>query len=238
MISHERVDRYMTETVLSVDVEQPAGEVLRLLAGYPVHHLPVVKGEKVVGIISAADITKLEAFLPRSGQARAEYLSQHMQIATIMRKPALTVRPQTTLLEAARTMATNAVHALPVVDDQERLLGIITTTDIMHATLEPHPPVPAPASEAGARAPARSEVRLSAAEFERALAVAKAAVAAAEDTDGVAAGLLYLHRRLAVLEHVLQSADRYLKLGQDATQQAALRSAIAAAKRGAAHEID
>ena len=236
MKAHERVDRYMTEAVLSLDVDQPAGEVLRLLAGYPVHHLPVVKGEKVVGIISAADVAKLEAFLPRSGQARAEYLSQHMQIATIMRKPALTVRPQTTLLEAARTMATNAVHALPVVDDQERLLGIITTTDIMHATLEPHPP--APASEAGGRAPARSEVQLSAAEFERALAVAKAAVAAAEDTDGVAAGLLYLHRRLAVLEHVLQSADRYLKLGQDTTQQAALRSAIAAAKRGAAHEVD
>jgi CBS domain-containing protein len=235
MKAHERVDRYMTETVLSVDVDQPAGEVLRLLAGYSVHHLPVVKGEKVVGMISAAEITKLKSFLPRTGEARAEYLSQRVQIAAIMRKPAITVRSQATLLEAARTMVSNAVHALPVVDDQERLIGILTTTDIMHAALEPHPP--ALASEAEPR-PTRTELQLSTTEFERALAAAKATVAAGEDTDGMAAALLYLQRRLGVLEHVLQSADRYLKLGQDATQQSALRSAIAAAKRGAAHAVD
>jgi CBS domain-containing protein len=129
----------------------------------------------------------------------------------------------------------NAVHALPVVDDQERLIGILTTTDIMHAALEPHPP--ALASEGEPR-PTRTELQLSATEFERALAAAKAAVAAGEDTDGTAAALLHLQRRLGVLERVLQSADRYLKLGQDPTQQAALRGAIAAAKRGATHEVD
>ena len=229
MTADERVDRYMTEAVLSVDIDEPAGEVLRLLAGYPVHHLPVVRGEKVVGMLSAADISKLESFLPRSGEARAEYLSRHMQIATMMHKPPVTVRPQTTLLEAARIMVSNAVHALPVVDEQERLLGIITTTDIMHAALEPH--APAPPSEAAPAATARTEAQLSPAQFEHALATAKAAVAAGQDRDGVAAGLLHLQRHVVLLERVLQSAHRYLTLGQDTSQQAALRSAIAAARR-------
>jgi len=228
----------MTEAVLSVDVDEPAGEVLRLLAGYPVHHLPVLSGQKVVGMISSADVMKLEAFLPRTGATRADYLSQHMHIEKLMHKPAITIRPQSTLLDAARTMASNAVHALPVVDEQERLLGIITTTDIMHAALAPLPATPARAAEPIGQT--RPEVRLSAAEFEQAVAAAKAAVAAGEDGHGIAAGLLCLQRRLVALERVLQSADRYLKLGQDPTQQATLRSAVAAAKRESAggHEVE
>ncbi len=46
------VNRLMTEAVLTVDVDDPAGEVLRLFGGYPVHHLPVLEGSKVVGMLS------------------------------------------------------------------------------------------------------------------------------------------------------------------------------------------
>jgi len=42
----------MTEAVLSIDIGESAGEVLRLFAGYPIHHLPVLKGHKVVGMLS------------------------------------------------------------------------------------------------------------------------------------------------------------------------------------------
>jgi CBS domain-containing protein len=228
MRSNDRVDQFMTEAVLSINVDEPAGEVLRLFAGYPVHHLPVLSNQKVVGMLGSADVRKIEAFLPK-GAGREEYLSQRLQVATLMRKPAITIRPHATLLDAARLMASNAVHALPVVDEQERLLGIITTTDVMHAALEPQPLARVGAPEA--RSPAPLNVQMSAGEFEQAVAAAKAAVAAREDVNGVAAGLLYVQRRLAALEHVLQSADRYLKLGQDPTQQAALRAAIAAARR-------
>jgi len=40
----------MTEAVLSIDIGESAGEVLRLFAGYPIHHL--LKGHKVVGMLS------------------------------------------------------------------------------------------------------------------------------------------------------------------------------------------
>ena len=227
----DRVDRFMTEAVLSIDVDEPASEVLRLFAGYPVHHMPVLSDQKVVGMLSSADVMKIEAFIPRRGGKVADYLNQHIRVATLMRKPAITIRPHRTLLHAARLMATHAIHALPVVDEHDRLLGIITTTDVMHAALEPPPPAQA-APQAASRAPFK--VEMSPAEFDHALTAAKAAIAAGEDVNGMAMGLLYLQGRLVALEQVLQSADRYLQLGQDPGQQAKLRSAVAAAKQAQA----
>jgi CBS domain-containing membrane protein len=225
----DRVDQYMTEAVLSINVDEPAGEVLRLFAGYPVHHLPVLSNQKVVGMLSSADVLKIATFIPKTSLAPGDYLSQHVQVATLMRKPAITIRPHATVLDAARLMVSHAVHALPVVNEEELLLGIITTTDIMAAALEPRSPAHSATLETKSRMPLKPQ--MSASEFEKALAAAKAAIAAGKDADGVAMGLLYLHQRLVALEHVLQSADRYLKLGQDPTQQATLRAAVAAAKR-------
>ena len=228
MRATDRVDRFMTEAVLSIGIDEPPSEVLRLFAGYPVHHLPVLSGQKVVGMLSSADVMKIAAVIPRTAAAPGVYLDQHVKVATLMSKPPVTIARHATLLEAARAMVSNAVHALPVVDAEERLLGIITTTDVMHAALESPPVAHAAARESAGPA---LEVEISASEFEHALAAAKAAVAGGEDLDLVAMGLLYLHERLAALEHVLQSAERYLKFGQDPARLATLRTAIAAAKR-------
>lgn len=218
----------MTEDVLSIGIDEPASEVLRLFASYPVHHLPVLSGGKVAGMLSSADVMKMAAVIPKTGSAAGAYLDQRVKVATLMSKPAITVRAHTTLLEAARTMAGNAVHALPVLDEAEQLLGIITTTDVMHAALESRP-TKSSASHEAEETPL--EIAMSATEFDHALSAAKAAVAAGEDVELVAMGLLYLHRRLALLEQVLQSADRYLKFGQEPARAASLRAAIAAARR-------
>ncbi len=232
MRATDRVDKFMTEDVLSIGIDEPASEVLRLFASYPLHHLPVRGGGKVVGMLSSADVMKMAAVIPKTGSAPGTYLDQRVKVATLMSRPAITVRPDATLLEAARAMAGNAVHALPVVDEAERLLGIITTTDVMHAALESRPAKSSASHESGDPL----EIDMSATEFDHALSSAKAAVAAGEDVELVALGLLHLHRRLALLEQVLQSADRYLKFGQEPARAASLRAAIAAAKRASAPE--
>jgi CBS domain-containing protein len=231
MRASDRVDKFMSEAVLSIGIEEPASEVLRLFAGYPVHHLPVLSGQKVVGMLSSADVMKIAAVIPRTANDPGAYLDQRVKVATLMSRPAITVRPDATLLEAARTMAGNAVHGLPVVDEGGRLLGIITTTDVMHAALESAPARSTPPSDSP---DTRTDIEMSATEFDHALACARTAVAAGEDVELTALGLLYLHRRLAVLEQVLQCADRYLTFGQEAVREASLRAAIAAAKHASA----
>ena len=138
MNATERVDRIMS-AALSIDVEESAGAMLRMFAGYPIHHLPVVSGKKVVGMLSSADVTKLGAFLPGADLTYNELLNQPVGVAALMNKPVITIRPDQSLNDAADLMASHGIHALPVVDAQGCLLGIVTTTDIIREALQPGP---------------------------------------------------------------------------------------------------
>lgn len=228
MNTTERVGRVMTEDVLSIDVEDSAGTVLRLFAGYPIHHLPVVSGQKVVGVVSSADVMKLHAFLPKTGVPADEYLNQHISVDALMSKPAITVQPHQSVVDAAALMAKHGFHALPVVDGQDRLLGMVTTTDIMHSQLKlaPRPEIDSPAAGGGAR-----DMRLTGGEFDRVFSAAKTAVDSGHDGQGIGAALLHLQRRLVLLERVMQLAERYLASGQDHSVHAALLKAVDQAKR-------
>jgi CBS-domain-containing membrane protein len=67
--ANDPVNRFMTEAVLSIEVSAPASEILRLFSEYPGHLLPVVDNGRVVGMLSSADVLKLEAFLPQTLRA-------------------------------------------------------------------------------------------------------------------------------------------------------------------------
>jgi CBS domain-containing protein len=97
--------------------------------------MPVVDGGRVVGMISSADLMKLDAFLPRKGLSAIEYLDSHVKLEALMQRPAVTVGGNESVARAAELMATKGIHALPVVDDRGMLIGIVTTTDIMGAAL-------------------------------------------------------------------------------------------------------
>jgi predicted transcriptional regulator len=224
----ERVGHAMTGSVLSIDVNEPASEVLRLFAGYPIHHLPVLSGQKVVGMLSSADVMKLDALLPKGGVPADQFLNQRIRLATLMSKPVVTIRPERLLTDAAELMARHGIHALPVVNAQDDLLGIITTTDIIHAALQSARQSNV-ASDSGENVHSR-DIRLTGAALEHAIAAAKTAIDAGQDQEGIAMALLFAHRRFVALEHVLQIADRYLNCGQDQSQRVALLKAIEDAK--------
>ncbi len=134
MYATERVDRLMS-AALSIGADESAGTMLRLFAEYPIHHLPVVSGRKVVGMVSSADILKLDAFRLQTGVLSNEYLAR-VNVTDLMSKPAITIGPHQSLIDAAYLMASHGIHALPVVDAEQQLLGILTTTDIIAGTLQ------------------------------------------------------------------------------------------------------
>jgi CBS domain-containing protein len=129
----------MTEAVLTIGIDEPASEVLRLFGGYPVHHLPVLRGREVVGMLSSADVMKLEHFLPRNGVVARDLLDTRVTVAQLVRRPPITILADQTVQEAAELMAGHGIHALPVVDAQQHLLGIVTTSDLIAAALRLEP---------------------------------------------------------------------------------------------------
>lgn len=211
----ERVRHIMTEAVSSIGIHEPITAALRLFAAHAIHHLPVVDGTELKGMLSAADVLKLEYFLPKSGtQTSSVLLNDRFRIDTMMRRPVMTARPDDSIADAASRMETNGIHALPVIDENNRLLGIITTTDIMQALLHGIGLKLRPERQEEKAAPTELEMR-------RAIEAAESATLQGTDTDGIAASLLFLRERNAMLEALRQDVARYLH-GEDARLHARL----------------
>jgi len=205
----EHVRHIMTAAVLSIDVGESITEAMRLFASYPAHHLPVVDGGVLRGIISTADMLKLEYFLPKSGaQASAILLNKRFKIDKLMRSPVFTAGLDDTIADAASHMVTHAVHALPVVDESNRLLGIVTTTDIMQALLHGIGLKRVAEQHDGNPKPRELAIR-------RAIESANSATMHGTDPDGIASFMLYLKERNALLEELRVDVARYVHGGQD-----------------------
>ena len=238
----EPVSRIMTETVVAIEVDRPASEVLDCFLQYPIHHLPVVRAGRLVGMLSSADVMKLEFFMPRVATQSARFLDSRVTIDRVMRTPVIRVSSVTSVAEAAERMVGAGVHALPVVDEDDRLLGIVTTTDVIRSllhgvprrgmvpprTLE-QPPVDDPCEE--------PEYRLRPTDTEYRMALRTAVELHVEERDPRYLGktLLYLDQRRGSLEAVLKLADRFLRTGQDEQTHALLLKSIHAAKRAEEH---
>ena len=131
MKASARVNRVMTASVVSIEIDASVDQVLHIFVAYPIHHLPVVKQGRVVGMLSSADIMKLEFFLPPTGPTRDRLLRGNFSIAKLMRTPVIVTHENDSIEHAAELMAKNAIHSLPVVNQRDQLVGIITTTDII-----------------------------------------------------------------------------------------------------------
>ena len=230
MHSTDPVNRLMTTPVMTVDIDEPAGELLRLLAGYPVHHLPVLDQGKVVGMLSSADVATLELLLPKGCKSPVEYLNQRMKVSRLVRRPALTVHPHQSVDIAAQMMVKHGVHALAVVNFQDQLVGIVTTTDIMHAALAAQGSPPALGMSAVTSDEAR-RIWLSQEQLDQALAAAAAQAGIDGDANFVNRGLIFLRARVAQLEQVRNIASRFLHAGQDQQLHSELQRAVEAVRR-------
>ncbi|MFD3818996.1 CBS domain-containing protein [Streptomyces rubiginosohelvolus] len=112
----------MTDEVVTVECTTPSAEVAGLLARHAINGVPVVdEDDYVVGMVSASDL-----------------LSRHASTAGgTMSFPAVTVYAEQTVAEAARLMTRRGCERLPVVDDEERLVGMVTRRDLLGFFLRP-----------------------------------------------------------------------------------------------------
>jgi CBS domain-containing protein len=243
MRPEEPVSRIMTETVVVIELDRPVSEAMDCFTQYPIHHLPVVRHGKAVGMLSSADVMKLDHFMPRTAADPAKYLDEHMSIEKLMHAPVISLAPHTSVTEAANRMEEAGVHAAPVVDGVDRVIGIVTTSDVIRGLLRGPPRIgvtaatgdmkhPAPAGDA---AQVHYHQRPTAQEHATAMATAELLHVEARDPRFLGKVLLYLEQRNAFLEKVLELSDRFLRSGQDVHVHALLLKAVLAAKRAEEH---
>ncbi|MFG2788178.1 CBS domain-containing protein [Streptomyces sp. NPDC048419] len=137
------VSEVMTRAVATVDRGTAFKDIVRIMQDRKVSAVPVVDGgSKVLGIVSEADLLPKEEFRD-SDPDRYTQLRRLSDLAKagsltadeLMTSPALTVRADATLAQAAREMARAPVKRLPVVDADGRLEGIVSRTDLLKVFL-------------------------------------------------------------------------------------------------------
>lgn len=131
-----RVRDWMTSDPVTVQVDTPLPEAHRLMTKHEVRRLPVMDGDRLVGIVTRGDIRGAEASDATSLSVwELNYLLSKLSIDKVMSSPVFSVSPETTIGEAAKLMLENKIAGLPVLEDG-KLVGIITESDIFRLLVE------------------------------------------------------------------------------------------------------
>lgn len=134
----------MRREVVTVEPAMPIRQVVELMLGKTYRALPVVDGGRLVGIVTNSDLVQrgglevrldlLQSLERPEVQEALERLSALGRTAgEAMTRGPVTVTPETTLPEAAETMARRRLKRLPVVDPEGRLVGLVSRLDLLRA---------------------------------------------------------------------------------------------------------
>ena len=95
---------------------------IRIFATKHFEHLPVVSGQRLIGVVSNLDVHAFAAKRPGG---------LDIELAAMMTKDPIIVFPETPILDAAKLFVDKPIHCLPVVDPARKLIGIVTPSDIL-----------------------------------------------------------------------------------------------------------
>jgi acetoin utilization protein AcuB len=124
------VGRRMKRDLVTVPPGATLEEAARLLKGNRIHHLPVVEGKRLLGIVTDTDLRNatLRGAAEEGGGAPRT-------VGEVMTRDVVTLSPDDTIDDAMLILSRQRFGALPVVDG-ERLVGIVAKADILAAVLE------------------------------------------------------------------------------------------------------
>jgi acetoin utilization protein AcuB len=130
------VSRSMTRNVITVDQEASILNAQELLAKNKIRHLPVIdKDRRLIGIITDRDIRSAlpyNSLMDHCSEKEKERISK-FKVKDIMTKNPTSISPTDTIQDALLLIQNLKVGALPVVDDDQKLKGIISVRDLLRA---------------------------------------------------------------------------------------------------------
>jgi acetoin utilization protein AcuB len=143
-----KVSQYMSRPALTIEPHTDFHRAFDLMHSRRIHHLPIVDGGRVVGLVAERDLLL----------AAANFGSAEVTVAEIMRGAPVCVSENAALKQAARLLVVNHIGSLPVLNARKALVGIITETDIfkiaagmLHARSAARKPAKKAATKAAAK---------------------------------------------------------------------------------------
>lgn len=117
-----KVHEVMTDSPRCVTLETPISEAAQLMESEDVGSLPILEGEQLAGVVTDRDIV-IRA-IAKGKDPRG------MPVREVSSRELVTIHPEEDLSEALKLMASHQVRRLPVVDEDNRLVGVIAQADV------------------------------------------------------------------------------------------------------------
>lgn len=135
MKKNDPIARVMSAAPLTVQKGQPLSAVRKLMADNDFHHVPVLDGEKAVGMVSTSDLLKL-SFDGVDSRSLDAMLDHQYRLDQVMTTELAKVPKSGHVRDAAEALADGGLHSVLVVDEGDRLAGIVTSTDVIRYLVE------------------------------------------------------------------------------------------------------
>ncbi|GGD13781.1 CBS domain-containing protein [Flavobacterium orientale] len=126
------VSSIMTKNVVKLNITDDLTKAESLFKKYHIRHIPVVKDNTIVGMLSFTDLLRISFVdaVDDDDDVVDVTVYNMFTVEQVMAKKLTTVSPETTIKEVAEILASKEFHALPVVEG-DLLVGIVTTTDLI-----------------------------------------------------------------------------------------------------------
>lgn len=128
----------MNRNLKTITPSATLSEAKHLMDHHNIRHLMVIHEHngRLMGVISDRDVKR--AISPFAGSVREteqDRATLRLQVSSIMHAPVLSGKPTDSIRHVVEAMLAKKISSVPVIDDQGKLVGIITTTDVLRAIL-------------------------------------------------------------------------------------------------------
>jgi acetoin utilization protein AcuB len=121
----------MQEKIVTISVDDSLATVEDIMHLGGVRHLPVVRGGRLVGVVSKSDLLRLSlSTLNSQGNEYRRAFLQALEVSQAMSSPPIVVEAYATVEKAAMLLAQHKIGCLPVLDG-DALVGLMTTIDLL-----------------------------------------------------------------------------------------------------------
>jgi acetoin utilization protein AcuB len=128
----------MTTNVITVSTDTDVEKAYEVMKTHDIRRLPVVDAEgTLIGIVTDRDVRGV--LIPWKSSTEDKeflYFASDVRVDEVMTSNVVTIRPETDIAEVARLIHTHKIGGLPVVDNGNKVVGIITAMDILAMFIE------------------------------------------------------------------------------------------------------
>lgn len=132
MRKNDLVTKIMSTNVAVIQEGQALSEVRKVMCDLDIHHVPIVNGAKLVGLVSFTDMMKINLVINGADERSiGAIIDQQFKITDVMSSRLTTIKNTETIRQAAELLIKGHFHSLPVIDSETNIVGIVTSTDLI-----------------------------------------------------------------------------------------------------------